>query len=657
MNRLLLICLLWTASVTAQETEVYFHQEAEEYFLLGMRQYSQKEFRPALVSFLQSMASFPFNHRVTASMMMTAKSEYALRNYREAIAVCDSILVQFPSTLYREDVYFTRGMSHYNLGEYQRTFDEMLLTYSIAQQRLNKEHSFKVVEHLAEEFFPQEWTLSLINDSLDPVIRNLLVAVLAEQYFQNGKIDDAKSVIQRFDPVTADQSLQFRINHLRSRIERGNMVRIGVLLPLQRSIAVETREKKIVNEVLEGIRLAVSDYEERTVPGQVSVELDVRDSEKDSTVITRVIGEWGDDAGVIGIVGPVFSTETIIAANIAQKRSLPIVTPTATDEGISAIGPYVFQANSTNGAKGKTMAQYAVNFLGAKNIAVLASGVQSSATQADSFIAEAKRMGAEIVVDRRFKRGESDIRSYVRAIRSEAMALRPDFIIAMRGKININEVTRKLLSVGVKLSYIDSVIANGGNINFTSLFGDSAKQMADSLRLPAKKTSVYLDSLHHPVTTIDLVYCPISNSHEIGVITSQLTLYNIRSILLGSGDWNDANELDLNKRYANGVIFGSDRWIERNNVTLRIFSKYSQQYGRQMSDNALFGFDVMSMLIKQFSEGALTREQLAASLANVLEYPGIRNAVSLKTERVNSALHILQFKDGAVTKLQTYSSQ
>jgi hypothetical protein len=54
-----------------------------------------------------------------------------------------------------------------------------------------------------------------------------------------------------------------------------------------------------------------------------------------------------------------------------------IVSPTATDEGISSIGPYVFQANSTNGAKGKTMAQYAVNVIGAKSIAILGSASAS----------------------------------------------------------------------------------------------------------------------------------------------------------------------------------------------------------------------------------------------------------------------------------------
>ncbi|MFA5832280.1 MAG: ABC transporter substrate-binding protein [Bacteroidota bacterium] len=648
--------LMIVSLLSAQEQEVYFNQLAEEYFLLGMRQYSQKDYKPASQSFQRSIESFPMNHRITAAMVMEAKSEYALKNYPHASELCDSILAKFPASLYREDVLFTRGMCYYNQGDILRAFSEMIQTFSIAQQRMNKEHSYRVIENLASEYFTEQQVESAITDSTQPELKNLFLVILAEKYFQAGNNDEAKSRINRIDHSLADQMLQYRINRLLSQIEKGNLIRIGVLLPLQKSSAIETREKKIAAEVLEGIQLAISDYEERMTPGQVSMELDVQDSEKDSAKIYTIISAWSENSNIIGIIGPVFSNETMAAAKIAQEYSIPIISPTATDEGISSLGKFVFQANSTNGAKGKTMAQYAVNILGVKNIAVLSSAVQSSAIQTDSFIVEAKRLGANIVIDRRFKRNESDLRSYIRAIRMEAVNLRPDYVIDLKGKINVGEITRKLVSADVKFSYIDSVIASTGLFNLTPFFGSNAKTIADSLKLPAKRTLRYVDSLRYPVSAIDLIYSSISNGHEIGVLTSQLTFYNIKAILLGSGDWNDANELDLNKRYADGVIFGADRWIERKDQTTALYSKYSQKYGKQISDNVLFGYDAMSMLIKQFSQGALSREQLSEALGTVVEFAGIRNAITLKADRVNTALHMLQFKNGAVSKLQTYSA-
>ncbi|MDP1678392.1 MAG: ABC transporter substrate-binding protein [Bacteroidota bacterium] len=657
MKQFFIFIWFFTSLLFSQEVEVYFNQVAENNFLLGMRQYAQKDFKTALQSFEQSKLSFPMNHRITAAMIMEAKTLYALKEYELATEVCDSLVNQFPSSLYMEDVLFTRGMCYYNQTLYEKTYREMENVVLVAQQRLNKEHSIKVIEHLATEFFSIPQIDSLLDVSTNEEIKNVLMVVQSERLFQNGNIDEAKDLIDKFNPNIAEQRLIFRINRLKSRIEKGNAVRIGVLLPLLSSTSVETREKKIALEVLEGVQLAISDYEERTVPGQVTVELDIKDSEKDSAKILSIISEWSVNNNLVGIVGPVFSNETIHAAKTSQAFSIPIISPTATDEGISSIGQFVFQANSTNGSRGKVLAQYAVNILGAKNIAILGSAQPYTSLQADSFIVEAKRLGARIVIDRRYKKGESDLRSYVRAIRDAAANLQPEYIVALRGKAETTEITRRLVSLGIRFSLIDSIIARGASLNLTAIFGDSAQKVADQLKLTVKRVIPYLDSLQYPVTSIDVVYCPISNSHEIGVLSSQLTFYNIKATVLGSGDWYDANELDLNKRYTNGIIFGSDRWVDRNEQTNRIFTKYAQRYGRTMSENVMFGYDVMTLIIRQFKDGALTREQLAEALKNVTEFTGIRNTISLTKDRVNSSMHILEYKNGVVSKLQTFSYQ
>ncbi len=657
MKHIFIFICLFISLLSSQEVEVYYSRAAEDNFLLGMRQYAQKDFKAALQSFEQSKLSLPMNHRITAAMIMEAKTLYALRDYAAASAVCDSLAVLFPSSLYMEDILFTRGMCFYNQTFYDRTYREMENVVRVAQQRLNKEHSIKVIEHLASEFFSLSQIDSLISSSTNDDIKNVLTVVLSERLFQNGNIDEAKVRIDTFNPNIAEQNMIFRINRLKSRIEKGNAVRIGVLLPLLNSVPGETREKKIAAEILEGVQLAVSDYEERTVPGQVSVELDIKDSEKDSVKILSIISDWAANSTIVGIIGPVFSTETIHAAKIAQTLSIPIISPTATDEGISSIGGFVFQANSTNGSRGKALAQYAVNILGAKNIAILGSSQPLTSLQADSFIIEAKRLGAHIVIDRRYKKGESDLRTYVRAIRDAAANLNPSYIVTLRGKLDVTEITRRLVSLGVRFSLIDSIVAKGASLNLTPLFGDSARNIADQLKLPFKRVIPYLDSLQYPVSSIDVIFCPISNSHEIGVLASQITFYNIKATILGSGDWYDVNELDQNKRYTDGVIFGSDRWIDKNEQTNRIFSKYAQRYGKTISENVMFGYDVMTLVIRQFKDGALTREQLADALKKVTEFTGIRNTISLTKDRVNSSIHILEYKRGAISKRQTFSYQ
>ena len=61
------------------------------------------------------------------------------------------------------------------------------------------------------------------------------------------------------------------------------------------------------------------------------------DSEKDPLVAAREIQPWLDDKEFIGIVGPIFSYEVSPVAGIANSRKIPLITPTATDNGIAAV--------------------------------------------------------------------------------------------------------------------------------------------------------------------------------------------------------------------------------------------------------------------------------------------------------------------------------
>lgn len=640
--------------LSAQDVDVYWNRSAEEFFLLGMRQYAQKDYKAALQSFHNAILSGSMNHRITASTIMKAKTLYALKQYSHAIAVCDSLLAQFPSSAYREDALFTRGMCFYNQSEYLRAVAEMESVLAIAQQRKNLEHAGKMIEHIASEFLTDRELDSLLQTTHTNALIQRFSIIRAERYFSAGDLERAKQCVDKIDTLTLDQTFRLRIHQLRGRIERGNLVKVGVLLPLFSSKPVETREKKIAVEVLEGIQLALAEYEENLAPGQVSIELSIRNSERRADSIRAALTSFADDDDIVAVIGPIFSDETMAAATVSRDFDLPIISPTATDDSIATVSDYIFLANATGGMRGKILAQYAVQELGAKKIAVLASDAPFSKTQADSFVAEIRRLGASVVIDRRYARGAVDLREHFKAIRKVAAEQSPEYIVQFKGKINAADVTRILLSYGIRASTIDSVLARSGELNLTALIGEKAKELADTLKLPYKKQLPFVDSLHYPVSSIDVLFSPIFSSQQIGVVSSQLAYYNIATTLLGTSEWYNPYELDMNRRYADGAIFGSDRWIEQNDNTKRILTRYAQQYNKQASDNVLFGFDVMSMVIQLLNNGALTREQMKEALISAGRFNGIRNSISFTPHRVNGSLSILQYQDGKVTKLQTY---
>jgi hypothetical protein len=297
------------------------------------------------------------------------------------------------------------------------------------------------------------------------------------------------------------------------------------------------------------------------------------------------------------------------------------------------------------------MAQYAVLKLGMKNLAVVAPGFQPSSAIADSFVQESLRLGALIISDKRYLRGATDLRYLFRAMRSEAAVFGQEQSIDFKGGVSYPEIIKRLTSVGVRKATIDSLAEKQGKVIVQRLFGPTGKAMADSLGIPLQVEPFYIDSLQYPVSSIQGVFSPISNSSEIGIITSQLTYFNIKGQLLGSGEWNDVNELDLNKRYAEGVIFSSDRWVENSYDYSQFTSNFLRMTQRQPTDNVLFGYDAMSLVLTQILNGGTTRERLTEMLSKVSDFPGFHSKISFTEERVNSYLQILQYKRGKITKI------
>ena len=84
------------------------------------------------------------------------------------------------------------------------------------------------------------------------------------------------------------------------------------------------------------------------------------------------MSDLGDDANVVAVLGPISSDEVFASAGVANAKQVTLLTPTATSNGIAAIGPYVFQGNPDYDTRGRAMAAFAWDRLGARKFAVLA---------------------------------------------------------------------------------------------------------------------------------------------------------------------------------------------------------------------------------------------------------------------------------------------
>ena len=269
----------------------------------------------------------------------------------------------------------------------------------------------------------------------------------------------------------------------------------------------------------------------------------------------------------------------------------------------------------------------------------------------DGFFADGSDFSFGVIVsDKRYIQGTSDLRYLFRAMRMEAADAAAETLMTLTGTTPSSDIIQRLQNAGIPRSRLDS-LTDKGFIDPVKLFGPGWHKIADSLGLPLQRVVTDIDSMQYPATGIQAVYCPISTSSDIGVITSQITYFNITAKILGSGEWDDPNELELNKRYAEGVIFSSDRWTEDSPRFEEFSRKFFQTTTRRPTDNVLFGYDVTALLLSIIRSGVTTREQLSDDLSAVSAYTGFHSKISFVENRVNSYLSLLEYRKEKIIKI------
>jgi ABC-type branched-subunit amino acid transport system substrate-binding protein len=645
-----LFLLVAQCSFAQEQSDVPFNQTAEDYFFIGLKQYTHTDYELAFLTFLKIHEELPLNQRSTAAYIMEAKSLYRLGDFPEAVRISKDFLVAFPSSLYAGDAHYTMGESYYRMQQYPRAASEMLFVIQNGRDSKNISRAVPVFENIVREFLNLDEMRRVRFAAQSRIIKKLLTLYIAEKEYEQDStqqaLSDAKRVLAIAEPSPADERARILI----ARIEHGSSLTIGVLLPLMTEEKAQSPIKKLADDVYDGIKFAADEYNTSLQHGGMTVTLDVRDSERDTAVAMNQLERWISNKDCIGVVGPMFSNVAFAIAPTANAEQLPLISPTATDNGIAAIGPYIFQANPDFTTRGRVMAQYAVLAMGYKNLAVMAPVVPSSTAMADAFIEEAKKLGAVVVSDKRYIQGTGDLRYLFREMRMEAAEAAADTLINLDGTMPYTEVIHRLQNAGITKSRVDS-LTDKGFVDPEKLFGSDGEKIADSLGLPLERVVTDVDSTQYPATGIQAVYCPISAGTEIGVITSQITYFNIAAAILGSGEWYDANQLELNKRYADGVVFSSDRWVNNSPEYARFSENFFQAMSRQPNDNVLFGYDVMSLILSVIRNGATTRDQLSSGLAGISGFEGFHSKISFAQNRVNSFLNLLRYHHEKVEKI------
>jgi ABC-type branched-subunit amino acid transport system substrate-binding protein len=414
-----------------------------------------------------------------------------------------------------------------------------------------------------------------------------------------------------------------------------NTVKIGVALPLFRESDDNTK-KQLGNEILDGIKFALGEYSKN---GGTKVTLEVMDTQRDPKVANEIIAAFGEDSSIIGVLGPVFSSELMESALNGPQYKMPIISPTATGDELAESYNYVYQLNPSYEVRGKLMADYLIKRNGLKNFAIIYEETYGENFK-KHFETEVKTLGGKVVIAESYQKDFKDITDIIGKI---LKTIRDNDLFINVANLNLTQ-RQKLERAGVRPSLLDSSITLNMDVSIYHMFGKNAKKIVDTMNI--KPYQLKPETTKFVQGMIDAIYIPISNPSEISVIVPQLFSDGLSYYIAGTGDWNNEKILEDNKVYIKNLLFESEYFPDEDNPKYTSLKENIKKTKYKLTKNFLFGYDSAELILSMVANGNTTREKLNNALKNLTGYDAIKSKISLDYHGINSELNILKYDEG-----------
>ena len=294
-------------------------------------------------------------------------------------------------------------------------------------------------------------------------------------------------------------------------------------------------------DAVKGARLAL---EKANLKGKVNLR--IADTHADAVEALRRTRQVVAQDSVIAIIGPIMSAPAAtVAAWLSSTHShIPMLTPTATDAGISRMGPNIFQVNVSMDNLATGIANYAVDCLGIHEFAVLSPVGDFGTAMTQSFTRAVESRGGVILATQEFEEGRPDYTTEFRKLRAERFN-------QVLHKMNIARGVKNLDAIGAK-----------------------------------EKRSFMQDS----VFKIPGIFIPSSSPSDAGLIARQVAYHKLNGTLLGTSGWYGQDLIDEGKKLVEGSYFSVSFGNADTNQTYKDFrSAYKSKWNEEPKADKVSG--------------------------------------------------------------------
>ncbi|GEL06060.1 ABC transporter substrate-binding protein [Rummeliibacillus stabekisii] len=201
-------------------------------------------------------------------------------------------------------------------------------------------------------------------------------------------------------------------------------VKIGLNLELSGNVA------SYGSGIAKGARLAIKEINDNGgIDGKKIVPVEI-DNKSDAAEATAAAIKLATQEKVVAQIGSATSGNTVAAVQIANKNKMPVIGPSATSPTVTvnsdnSVNEYAFRTCFIDPFQGRIAANFALNTLKAKNVAIFSDSASDYAKGlAKSFKETIEENGGKVVAEESYVAKDTDFKSTLTRLKSK----KPDFI-------------------------------------------------------------------------------------------------------------------------------------------------------------------------------------------------------------------------------------
>jgi len=382
-------------------------------------------------------------------------------------------------------------------------------------------------------------------------------------------------------------ALAERIDALKATLEGKSTGRpvILVLAPLSGSYS------ELGNYMVQGVLLYADSLKNKA-------RLQIVDDRADpATALIRVKEAMAQDS-VIAVIGPLLSASAAtVAAWMSEKTpQIPLITPTATDDGIAEMGRNIFQLNVSSKRLASSIAEYAMNCLQINEFAIMAPYGDYGSLMADEFHRAVQRKGGIVLATQNYVEGQPDYQNEFKLLRDRKLTLDTRRMNMSRGNANVSAIQKR-----------------------DSWLSDS------TLTFPA-------------------IFIPSSNPADAGAMASQVAFNKLRvNNLLGSSGWYGREFLQNAKNQAEGSVFSAALFANGEDDFKNFAEKFKHKWQKEPDENKVAGLSYDAIRI---INTILESTSLPTAILQKKEYNGVYGKIRFTENGANESVGLISVQQG-----------